>query len=130
MGNNKFCPSCKHFDKSPDTCGMNNGTYGLCRYGVRQEFRPRIVRYQHPVCEEFKDKIEAVKYHATICWYCKHAVPKWDKLTGEQITGCSWSIDRQPVDGWKTHQHRIYKAQKGGMIHSYTVVECPEFEEG
>lgn len=63
-------------------------------------------------------------------WYCKHAVPKSDKLTGEQITGCSWSIDRQPVVGWKTHQHRIYKAQKGGMIHSYAVVECPEFEEG
>ena len=131
MDNNKFCPSCKYFEKSPDNCGRKNGKYGLCRYGVRQGFRPKIVRYQHPACEEFKDKIEAIKCSdaTTLCWYCKHAVPKWDKLTGEQITGCSWSIDRQPVVGWKTHQHRIYKVQKGGTLHSYTVTECPRFAE-
>jgi hypothetical protein len=89
MGNNKFCTSCKYFEKSPDNCGRKNGKYGLCRYGVRQGFRPRIVGYQHSVCEEFKDKIEAVKCSAatTLCWYCKHAVPKRDKLTGEQIAG-------------------------------------------
>ena len=61
MGNNKFCTSCKYFKKSPDNCGRKNGKYGLCRYGVRQGFRPRIVSYQHSICEEFKDKIEAVK---------------------------------------------------------------------
>lgn len=61
MGNNKFCPSCKHFEKSPDNCGRKNGKYGFCRYGVRQGFRPRIVSYQHPICEEFKDRIAAVK---------------------------------------------------------------------
>lgn len=53
-----------------------------------------------------------------------------DKITGEYLTGCAWSIDRSPVEGWRTCQHRMYEAQKGGMIHSYTVTECPEFEEG
>lgn len=132
MGNNKFCTSCKYFEKSPDNCGRKNGKYGLCVRQMKFGLKPMVVNYQHSVCEEFKDKIEAVKCSAatTLCWYCKHAVPKSDKLTGEQITGCSWSTDRQPVVGWKTHQHRMYKAQKGGIIHSYTVVECPEFEEG
>ena len=57
----------------------------------------------------------------TLCWYCHHAVPTKDKITGEY---------RSPVEGWRTCQHRMYEAQKGGMIHSYTVTECPEFEEG
>lgn len=131
MGNNKFCTSCKYFEKSPDNCGRKNGKYGLCKYGVRQGLCPRVVNYQHPICEVFKDKIEAVKCSAatTLCWYCKHAVPKSDKLTGEQITGCSWSMDRQPVAGWKTRGHRVYEGQKG-TLHSYTVTERPEFEEG
>lgn len=55
----------------------------------------------------------------TLCWYCRHAVPTKDKITGEYLTGCAWSIDHRPVE-----------AQKGGMIHSYTVTECPRFEEG
>lgn len=116
MGNNKFCTSCKYFEKSPDNCGRKNGKYGLCKYGVRQGLCPRVVNYQHTICEVFKDKIEAVKCSAatTLCWYCKHAVPKSDKLTGEQITGCSWSMDRQPVAGWKTRGHRVYEGQKGG----------------
>ena len=66
----------------------------------------------------------------TLCWHCRHAVPTKDKITGECLTGCAWSIDRRPVEGWRTCQHRMYEAQKGGMIHSYTVTECPEFEEG
>lgn len=66
----------------------------------------------------------------TLCWYCRHAVPTKDKITGEYLTGCAWSIDHRPVEGWRTCQHRMYEAQKGGMIHSYTVTECPEFEEG
>lgn len=37
MGNNKFCTSCKYFEKSPDNCGRKNGKYGLCRYGTRRE---------------------------------------------------------------------------------------------
>lgn len=83
MGNNKFCTSCKYFEKSPDNCGRKNGKYGLCRYGVRQGFRPKIVRYQHPICKVFKDKIEAMKCSAatTLCWYCKHAVPFRDSKT-------------------------------------------------
>lgn len=59
----------------------------------------------------------------------RQALKQLTKLAGEQITGCSWSMDRQPVVGWKTNQHRMYESQKGGMIHSYTVTECPEFEE-
>lgn len=64
-----------------------------------------------------------------LCWHCRHAVPTKDKITGEYLTGCAWSIDRQPVDGWKTHCHRVYKGQKG-TLQSYTVTECPRFEEG
>nr|DAY49612.1 MAG TPA: hypothetical protein [Caudoviricetes sp.] len=30
----------------------------------------------------------------TLCWHCKHAVPTKDKITGEYLTGCAWSIDR------------------------------------
>lgn len=60
----------------------------------------------------------------TLCWHCRHAVPTKDKITGEYLTGCAWSIDRRPVEGWRTCQHRMYEAQKGGMIHSYTVTEC------
>lgn len=54
MGNNKFCTSCKYFEKSPDNCGRKNGKYGLCKYGVRQGFCPRVVNYQHPICESIQ----------------------------------------------------------------------------
>lgn len=33
----------------------------------------------------------------TLCWHCRHAVPTKDKITGEYLTGCAWSIDRRPV---------------------------------
>lgn len=66
----------------------------------------------------------------TLYWHCRHAVPTKDKITGEYLTCCAWSIDRRPVEGWKTRQHRMYEAQKGGTLHSYTVTECPRFEEG
>lgn len=36
----------------------------------------------------------------TLYWYCRHAVPTKDKITGEYLTGCAWSIDRRPVEGW------------------------------
>lgn len=42
----------------------------------------------------------------TLCWHCRHAVPTKDKITGEYLTGCAWSIDRKPVEGWRTCQHR------------------------
>ena len=95
MGNNKFCTSCKYFEKSPDNCGRRNGKYGLCKYGVRQGFCPRVINYQHPICEVFKDKIEAVKCSAatTLCWYCKHAIgfgPQHDKA---QYTFCAKRSD-------------------------------------
>ncbi len=28
----------------------------------------------------------------TLCWHCRHAVPTKDKITGEYLTGCAWSI--------------------------------------
>lgn len=31
----------------------------------------------------------------TLCWHCRHAVPTKDKITGEYLTGCAWSIDRE-----------------------------------
>lgn len=65
MGNNKFCTSCKYFEKSPDNCGRKNGKYGLCVRQMEFNLKPMVVNYQHSVCEEFKDKIEAVKRHMT-----------------------------------------------------------------
>lgn len=47
----------------------------------------------------------------TLCWHCRHAVPTKDKITGEYLTGCAWSIDRRPVEGWRTCQHRTYKSK-------------------
>ena len=47
----------------------------------------------------------------TLCWHCHHAVPTKDKITGEYLTGCAWSIDHRPVEGWRTCQHRMYEAQ-------------------
>lgn len=85
MANNRFCTSCKYFEKSPDNCGRKNGKYGLCKYGVRQGFCPRIVNYQHPVCEVFKDKIEAVKCSAATTLFGT-ANTQCQRATSEQVS--------------------------------------------
>lgn len=60
----------------------------------------------------------------TLCWHCKHAVPGVKR-------GCEWSIKLKPVKGWKISSHRIYEGQRKRVrLESYTVTECPEFEEG
>ena len=33
MGNNKFCTSCKYFEKSPDLCGMNGDFSAKDKHG-------------------------------------------------------------------------------------------------
>ena len=34
MANNKFCTSCKYFERVADNCGRKNGKYGLCKYDL------------------------------------------------------------------------------------------------
>lgn len=47
----------------------------------------------------------------TLCWHCRHAVPTKDKITGEYLTGCAWSIDRRRAGGqaWKVDISRTHK---------------------
>ena len=85
MGNNKFCTSCKYFNRSPDNCGRKNGKYGLCVRQMKFGLKPMVVNYQHPVCEEFKDKIEAVKARS----YCARST-----------RGVSWSRGERHADGF------------------------------
>ena len=63
----------------------------------------------------------------TLCWQCKHAVPKYDKK-GRCIQGCDWSVHKRPVFGWKATQEIM--VFKGKRTESYDVRECPEFERG
>lgn len=53
----------------------------------------------------------------TLCWDCANA-----------CGGCSWSDHwlHRPVEGWDAIRTDL-KA-KDGVIESYIVVECPEFE--
>ena len=46
MGNNKFCPSCKYFEKTPDNCGRKNGKYGLCVRQMKFGLKPMVHGYQ------------------------------------------------------------------------------------
>lgn len=66
---------------------------------------------------------------ATLCWNCKHAVPKINRETGGYITGCDWSIRRKPILGWETCCHRTY-AGTNGILETYTVTFCLKFKEG
>lgn len=55
---------------------------------------------------------------ATLCWNCKHAVPKINRETGGYITGCDWSIRRKPILGWETCCHRTYAARTVYLKHT------------
>lgn len=59
----------------------------------------------------------------TLCWCCKHAVP----IDGN---GCEWSMYKQPVDGWKVSQLKMFRKNDGTMAYSYRVDKCPKFERG
>lgn len=71
------------------------------------------------------DKI--MPHTGTLCWHCKHAVPKYDKK-GRCIQGCNWSLYKRPVIGWNASKE--YITFKGKRTPSYDVRECPQFERG
>lgn len=63
--------------------------------------------------------METVK-PATLCWKCAKA-----------CGGCSWS-DRSftPVEGWVAETTKLHGYRgDGGVIDSYRVIECPQFED-
>ena len=55
-----------------------------------------------------------MKNNQTLCWDCKNAIGG----------GCSWFTDFTPVAGWKAKKERLYSGC------SYTVEDCPQFEDG
>lgn len=59
----------------------------------------------------------------SLCWCCKNAVP--DK---EGTRGCSWSLNKQPVKGWKVEASSEYHMADGRVAISYKVSRCPKFE--
>lgn len=71
--------------------------------------------------------------NTTLCWLCRHAVPKTveNKKTGEvkYVRGCEWSIYQQPVPGWDAERSEMI-IRKGKKVHSYFVNSCPKFERG
>ena len=68
------------------------------------------------------DKCRAIPKTGSICWGCANAIPS--RYGG---TGCSWSENRIPVEGWtavKTEQTGI----TGKPIVSYCVIKCPQYK--
>ena len=60
----------------------------------------------------------------TLCWTCKHSVPKGEK--GKWVRGCSWAIRRVPVIGWNA----VRNDKVGCSKPSYLVRQCPLYEKG
>ena len=50
------------------------------------------------------------------CWSCSNC-----------YSGCSWSCDFIPVNGWKAE--KTYISSNGEYAESYKVIECPEYME-
>ena len=67
----------------------------------------------------------------TLCWQCKHAVPKYDKK-GRCIQGCDWSVYRCKVPGWVADEEILSIGTRGKPkeVVSFNVRECPKFERG
>ena len=63
----------------------------------------------------------------SLCWYCANAVPSRD---GER--GCSWSVEGNPVPGWKASKRKIRARSWHGVkvIDTFFVRKCPMFREG
>lgn len=63
---------------------------------------------------------------ATICWMCRHSVPKIQG--GKYVRGCSWSIHLEPVKGWTAEE-----VEKGAGTNSsfktWRVKDCPHFQQ-
>ena len=66
----------------------------------------------------------------TLCWECANAVP-----SKEKETGCPWSMEGKPVDGWTAKKgHLIFthgwKPRKDVKVTTYRVDKCPLFQRG
>ena len=72
-------------------------------------------------CPKGDKRLEGKKSgHSTICWDCE-----------KQCGKCDWSREFKPVEGWKAIPTKIVtrgRKYNDGMIDSYNVYECPEFE--
>lgn len=65
------------------------------------------------------DKLDSKYRSETICWHCRRAV----------AAKCSWAREFKPVDGWIA-ERRERQGYHNARYISYTVLECPEYEEG
>ena len=79
-------------------------------------------------CEACRTKYQPQKTQSmTLCWQCKHAVPKIYK--NRYVKGCEWSIKRLPVIGWDA-ETKILRVTATDDCISYNVKSCPKFEKG
>ena len=76
-------------------------------------------------------KYKAHSEFGTLCWKCKHAVPRKTKA-GRYICGCSWSMYKRPVKGWTAKEGTIIikNREECREVSSYEVIRCPEYEHG
>ena len=58
-----------------------------------------------------------------LCWSCKHATD------GRK---CPWAAEFRPVPGWKATRSQINTSNGNGAYEymTYSITECPLFEEG
>ena len=65
-----------------------------------------------------KCRLEAIQEkrerEGQLCWRCKNA-----------CGNCSWSRNFEPVEGWKASPYIVKDSM--GDIHTYEIVECPQF---
>lgn len=62
-----------------------------------------------------------------LCWSCKNAVPKI--VGGKYVHGCSWSVQLEPVEGWKS-THSIKNKNSNCRVETWHVNECPLYCSG
>ena len=71
----------------------------------------------------------------TLCWLCENAVPKTkgNRVGGEYVRGCEWSIYGCKVPGWTATEYQVKMGTRDGIeqyVTSYEVLDCPKFKEG
>jgi len=72
------------------------------------------------ICKRYNIKFahSSCNQTSTLCWGCANA-----------YSGCSWSRDFKPVDGWDAKKTKI-ETHNRGYTDSYIVYKCPMFKEG
>jgi len=72
------------------------------------------------ICKRYNIKFAHSPHNQTrtICWGCANA-----------YSGCSWSKNFKPVEGWKAKKTTVNLGGRGNE-ESYMVYECPMFKEG